>query len=188
MQGIVQGTSHVTCTLYSMPALHPVISCLILTTGPCYSIPEIVQNGSHAHNHNVDIVSTISQARGQGLRVISSAQVSAAAGTETEHLSRSFWIHGPWSFFFSNMKHIYFECVKTYPPGMRRPVLIMNTLCSGVGRMCTHSSSVSQEGQHGHFWLDDSSSCRNVPCIAWYFVSLVLAHSMLIVPFLFVAP
>lgn len=176
-------------TLYSMPAVHPVISCLILTARPCYCIPEIVQNGSHAHNHNVDIVSTISQVRGQGLRITSSAQVSAAAGAETEHLSWSFWIHGPWSFFSpSNMKHIYFECLMTYPPGMKRPVLIMNILCSRVERRYTHSSSVCQEGQYGNFWLDDSSSCRNVPCIAWYFISLVLAHWMLIVAFLFATP
>lgn len=37
-------------------------------------------------------------------------------------------------------------------------------------------------------WLDNSSSYRNVSCIVGYFVSLVFAHQMPLVPFLFVTP
>lgn len=60
MPGRVEGTLHVTSTVYLMPTMHPACyasSYLILTAGLCYSISGVVQYGAHVHNHHITQIS-----------------------------------------------------------------------------------------------------------------------------------
>ena len=105
---------------------------------PYYSLLGIVQKDGHPHSHfiAIDTVGSMPQMSLGTLRIIYSAWVSTEEMAETEHLSWSFWLHGPC--LFLSIKQICFKCLKT------RQVETRNE-----GACARHKAAVDEEEKCG---------------------------------------
>lgn len=135
-------TSHLTRHSYSIFSVCSAAStlCEFLFNShaePYYSLLGIVPKVGHPHGHfiAIDTVGSMPQMSLGTLRTIYSAWVSTEEVAETEHLSWSFWLHGPC--LFLSIKQICFKYLKT------RQVETRNE------RACAHHEAAVEEEEKG---------------------------------------